>query len=844
MTKQLFLILLILSSAASVFGQNSTTLRGMICDSETGHPIPGGIVKTRKAFTTANNDGRFSLTLKVPEDSVSFRAMGYAAVTLPITADLGRVALTRKPTQLADVIVQAPDIYAKGDTLVFNVSKYANATDNAIKDVIKRLPGIKVEDDGTIKYQGKAISKFYLDGNDFLGGQYDLATSNISHKDVKAVEVMENHQPVKALDGIEFPEEAGINLKLREDARSRWVGVLTGEAGVAPLQGSGSLYAMRLAPKVQNIITLKADNTGWDPANAIREHEVDLLLPSTFSQSPWPRLINADAVSSPLPDKRTRQNLSSIANSITAWRCGDNSMRLKLNYMSDQLDYSTTSTTQYLNSSIPLFTQSNTLRTQNRNLSAQFNSEINKPGFYLVDRLNIGMDHTNSLSAITGTTCLNQSVKHSNLSAVNDFKLVKRTDRNVVTVTSRNSVASLNDKLIVTDDNTISQTINPFDVYSATRAEFGAFSRFWKYYLTTGANLNYHSAASTLAGLPEYSNATDYSNFISNIYATPRADYERSNWRLSLQVPLKWLHYTISGARDYLTLSPRITLRHQLSARTELSAAVYAGNEAPQPYLFTDAPVMANYRNIIIPTSDGKTSLSCGSSLSLRYRNPVNSLFANMAVSCFGQNSTMMANNIFLGDLIITRYDEQLSKAEGVQLSAGISKGLAHSKMVIGCDLAASTSSASSMRNGTIVPYRQTGANAKPYLRGSVCKWLAINYEAELSSSTLNVVDSRSQSLSMRHNMFASIIPHEKLCLTLGAEHFTNRMSNNSSASMLLLDASAAFKVSDKLRVSLTATNLCNTTNYRYTTYGSLSRTDHSFALRPRTILLSAQLRF
>ena len=74
---------------------------------------------------------------------------------LPLDYDFSNaVEMCRKATQLKDVIVQAPDIYARGDTLVFNVARYANATDNAIIDVIKRLPGIKVEDDGTIKYQG------------------------------------------------------------------------------------------------------------------------------------------------------------------------------------------------------------------------------------------------------------------------------------------------------------------------------------------------------------------------------------------------------------------------------------------------------------------------------------------------------------------------------------------------------------------------------------------------------------------------------------------------------------------------------------------------------------------
>ena len=207
----LCVLLGLLSASATEQGK----LHGMVVDEETGKPLVGCIVKASGGFVFTDNKGVFSIIPKADADSLSFRLMGYESRTLPITADFSCVRLRTKATQLKDVIVEAPDIYARGDTLVFNVAKYANAKDNAIIDVIKRLPGIKVEDDGTIKYQGKPINKFYLDGNDFIGGQYGLATNNISHKDVASVEVMENHQPVKALEGIEFPEEAGINLKLK-----------------------------------------------------------------------------------------------------------------------------------------------------------------------------------------------------------------------------------------------------------------------------------------------------------------------------------------------------------------------------------------------------------------------------------------------------------------------------------------------------------------------------------------------------------------------------------------------------------------------------------------------------
>ena len=214
----------LLASTAAVPAEAHST----VTDADDNLPVAGVIVQSTGkegkvlSFGRTDASGRFSLTLRPGTASLTIRAMGYESIILSADSIPETISLTRKATELHEVIVKAPDIYAKGDTLVFSVDRFAKAGDNAIIDVIKRLPGVKVKDDGTIEYQGKPINRFYIDGNDFIGGQYGLATENISHKDVKSVEVMENHQPVKALEGIEFPEEAGLNLKLKEDARGRW----------------------------------------------------------------------------------------------------------------------------------------------------------------------------------------------------------------------------------------------------------------------------------------------------------------------------------------------------------------------------------------------------------------------------------------------------------------------------------------------------------------------------------------------------------------------------------------------------------------------------------------------
>lgn len=91
-------------------------------------------------------------------------------------------------------------------------------TDRSIGDVLKKLPGVQVLSSGQILYQNKAISKFYVEGLDLLKGKYGIATQNIEAKNVASVQVLENHQPIKALKDMEIPEEAAINLKLKQSA--------------------------------------------------------------------------------------------------------------------------------------------------------------------------------------------------------------------------------------------------------------------------------------------------------------------------------------------------------------------------------------------------------------------------------------------------------------------------------------------------------------------------------------------------------------------------------------------------------------------------------------------------
>ncbi|MDE6443313.1 MAG: hypothetical protein K2K64_02670, partial [Muribaculaceae bacterium] len=371
---------------------------------------------------------------------------------------------------------------------------------------------------------------------------------------VASVEVMENHQPVKALEGIEFPEEAVITLTLKAAARGRWAGVAKGTVGVQPFLYGGSLYTMRIGSGNQNILTLKGDNTGWNPANEIREHDFDDMFSSDYVSPLWPEYISADIVNAPLSEKRTRDNLSWLANGITAWKRGDTSMRLNLNYMGDRLDYSSGVTTDYFSGDIPRFVQNNSQRTQMHDMSAQFYSQTNKRGYYLKEKLTVGGVLDMSNSAITGSLDLNQRVRRKSLSVNNDLKLVKRSEKRLFTLISRNRFEHRPDRLLVAGEEDALQSLGTTDFRSTTESKFGKMTRFWRYYVSGGLDLDYHRMNSTLTGLGEFDNEGMHEAFLSNLYATPQIEFERNGWRASLTVPLKWLHYS---SHLYTSPSPR-----------------------------------------------------------------------------------------------------------------------------------------------------------------------------------------------------------------------------------------------------------------------------------------------
>ena len=120
----------------------------------------------------------------------------------------------------------------KGDTLVYNADSFKDGTERKLEDVLKKLPGVEVNDDGEIEVEGKVVSKVMVDGKDFFDGDTKLATKNIPSNAVDKVQVLKNYSEVNQLRGVTNNQDnIALNIKLKEGKKNFWFGNVTAGSG-------------------------------------------------------------------------------------------------------------------------------------------------------------------------------------------------------------------------------------------------------------------------------------------------------------------------------------------------------------------------------------------------------------------------------------------------------------------------------------------------------------------------------------------------------------------------------------------------------------------------------------
>ena len=826
------------------------TLVGSVNDEESGEPVAGAIVQAvdGKSYTFTTNDGRFSL--KGEARQIRVQSMGYRSIVVDVTESPMHIKMKPEATQLKDVIIKAPDIIQRSDTLVYSMSKWAQKQDRNIADVLRRLPGVEVAENGSIKYNGEPINKFYIDGSDFVNDRYGVATNNISPDDVSSVEIMENHQPVKVLEGLEFSQQAGLNIKLKEAARARWIGILNGGMGAEPLLYDASVFAMRIARKWQNMETLRLNDTGWNPNSQSQRHTDNTLPGSGYNDNSWPDYIAIGITSAPLDELRTRDNLSFLAQSSNSRHVADGlDVKLNATYQADRLDFTNSCTTRYFDKNIPSFLEQNTMRSHEHQLNGEWSLQLNRRNNYLKDNLSVDALWNRATSAVSGTQTLQQQSDLPSFDITNDLQLVRRIDSHLLTISSHNRYSHRPHSLTA---DSIKQDLTTDDFRSVTEARYGWLLRRWSFYARGGIDLNLHRFQSSLSGLmlPDYPLDGRRNFTVLKTYASPEARYQHRRWWLTLSLPIGYYYYHVadlladtSTEKHFMSISPMVYVRHQLTAKTELSAYLNYSLQPVAPSSYTQTVIMSDFRNLTFQTPSTESIRQRSAFVRMRYRNPITSLFANLSVKYQQDYQPLMQNQLFIGDRILTDFVTCGNNTSITQLNGGISKGLWSAKITVGIDASFGHSSARMMRQSVEQPYTSTFITLAPKFTCKFTRWLTSDYRLTYTNNQYKVDAVKAIHSALRQNLSVTLLPTDQWHIAFGAEHYYTRFSNGQTASITFLDASVRWLLSKHIDLALAATNLLDESDYRYTSFGSLSESLYSFKIRPRNIIIKMQIK-
>lgn len=192
-------------------------------------------------FTRTNEQGFFEIK-ELPIDTyrvvISYKKFGDKIMYVIGTSksfefNFDKVIMPPKSVDLDEVTIFAykDPVYYKGDTLIYTADSFKVKPNATVEDLLRRLPGVKVDANGKITAQGKEVSKVLVDGDEFFGADPTMATKNLAANAVESVQVYEKKDENASADATSDETIKVMNLKLKDEAKKGYFGKISAGGG-------------------------------------------------------------------------------------------------------------------------------------------------------------------------------------------------------------------------------------------------------------------------------------------------------------------------------------------------------------------------------------------------------------------------------------------------------------------------------------------------------------------------------------------------------------------------------------------------------------------------------------
>jgi hypothetical protein len=880
-------VTLFLISVSDCLGQQK--LHGNISDKEK-QPIAGASILLHKqgnaagiAFSVSDAAGDFEI-LSAEEDSLllTVSAIGFESQSVKVNTLQSRMAffLASADVQLPVVVVKNLPVSIHGDTISYNAKAFTQKQDLVVGDILRRIPGMEVLSDGTVKYNGKPIINYYIEGLDLLEDRYGIANNNIPALAIDKIQVLENHQPVRALDSIVFSDRAAINIKLKDSAKLRMFGKAKLSVGASPLLTDIDIAAMMFKKSFQFINTYKQNNIGINNAAELSAHNMQENLNALQNLSIKSDLLSVAKPSPPSMITQRRYLLNDAhtlsLNGLKALK-GNMQMRLNLDLINDLQKQSQASEVRYFlpGNSVVSYHETYNGRHRINMLQGSISLFKNIPQSYFKNTLRIQawQEHESNIqTALSGNI---QKLHNPFLSASNEITFLKNKHKKVTAFSSYIGYTNMPQSLSIlpglypaffnngTTYNELSQHAALQTIYTDNYISLKNANRKIIADYKAGFNMQHQSFSSLLQkrsdSLHDYvpdslRNALKWLK--ATLYSEGSFTYLRRKVRVTLTIPVSftaiyWNDKVLQTheTKDYLIIRPGLEMIYKLAPLWSISLNAKKDRYLGDVSNLTSGYMLEDYRTASGSNAGLISTKSYNCNIAVSYRNPLKSRVVTAGVFAKASTSNILYSQTFISGLQIA--NAVLTKND--QATSGISfrgnQYLSSIKTSVGMGINITSSDKPFLISNKISRFYNKSVALNADISSNPFSFLSADYNcsyawSSLSSGNKSVASPAANGVltqAVSLNWFASA----KIQATFNIE--SAQLSNAGSSKMQSVFGDAAVKYKSgkrKIEYGLKIQNIFNAKYYTTSSFNDNSQYTTSLKLRPRRILGSVVFNF
>lgn len=840
------------------FGQiDGRKVSGCLVDDVSGAGIPSVSCRAINskgrisAHALTDENGRFTLELKNDCKSVEFCCIGYKKKNVsPCNIDrASTIRLKPETIALKEVTVRVKPIEVHKDTINYNVSAFADKNDHYLEDVLKKLPGIHVADDGTISYNGASINNLNIEGQSLLGNRYNQATRNLPVEAIAQVQVMENDQPIRALKDRVPSQKATLNIRLKAGYKAKSFGeAVTGGGMGDEALWNAKATIINIGRQNQMLVTLQTNNTGDNLKENTLEH-IDLTDISSYEPLPleWTPMQMGSYLL--LSQQRSTFNQSVSVGLNQLHKLGTyGNLRTNISAYWDQQHTSDSTFWAYGGATSASLFENNRKRWSTFSVVPELHYELNAARTYLCDDLTASINVQKLHSSLLSNNALLQvEQRHTPFQLQNKFRATTHVGNNILQASSLTRYFRRNEKYVTED---FSETILPSSLIQTMATE----NFLTKNELATSFPIHRHELSVKYGFLYKMEDIGMEQEAVRNHHLRNHVEasmvLKYSKGYVNASVKGTWLYarlpWSVSAkSTNRLYASPSLSWNHKFSPKWSVRMTGAASEDASDETPF-QSNYQSNYRTFVQPLDaiGWQHRKSAGASLS--YADMIHMVAWNLmgSIVWIKADHTFTYSYTKRQTLVVPVWKDTHSRR--LVLASNFDKTWSRPRLSLKANVSYNRSVQPILQNAREQTVCSNVCSSTLELRWNKLSWLQAsavetfnvawqdNYE-NMESTTLK---------SLLGSFFLYVSPLKNMRISIKWEHSLMETESGKYDTNTFLDLLTDVSVSKRVSLSFSATNLLNNHQYTQAAYDGLNYHYFCQPLRKREILTKLTFKF